>query len=181
MSRLPPCEESVRQSTGFPRGVLRCVHGPAACTTATLMVLVAAVAAVAAMTACGGAPDHPPTDTVAVTPEVRAAPPSTTAVPSDDRGRIALGGDIFNGRAAGGICFTCHGRNAIGTQLAPNLTDQTWINGDGSVEFIANTIRTGVPAPKQYPSAMPAFGSLLSDDQIRSVAAYVNSLSPGPQ
>lgn len=166
------------QSTVFPRGVLRCVPRPVACTTATLMILAATLAA---MTACGGAPDHPPTDTVAATPEAGAARSPTTAVPTDDKSRIALGGDIFNGRAAGGICFTCHGQNAIGTALAPNLSDETWINGDGSVEFIANTIRMGVPAPKQYSSAMPAFGSLLSDDQIRSVAAYVSSLSPGPK
>lgn len=178
MSKLPPCKESVRQSTRFPRGVLRCAHGPATDTTATLMILVATVAA---MTACGGAPEHPPADSVAVVPEAGAPPPGPTAAPTDDQGRIALGGDIFNGRAAGGFCFTCHGQNGIGTQLAPNLTDETWIHGDGSVEFIANTIRTGIPTPKQYPSAMPAFGSQLSDEQIRSVAVYVNSLSRGTQ
>lgn len=137
----------------------------------------ALVAAVGAVTACGGAPDHPPTDTVAATPEAGPAPPATAAVPPDAQGRVALGGDIFNGRAAGGICFTCHGADGVGTPLAPSLRDQSWIHGDGSIEFIANTIRTGVPAPKQYPSAMPAFASLLSDDQIRAVAAYVNSLS----
>ena len=145
------------------------------------MTRMVTAAMVVAVTACGGAPDHPLTDTVAVEPEARPAPPASTPVPADEQGRIALGGDIFNGRAAGGICFTCHGQNAIGTQLAPSLRDQSWIHGDGSVEFIANTIRTGVPAPKQYPSVMPAFESLLSDDQIRSVAAYVNSLSRGPQ
>lgn len=130
--------------------------------------------------ACGGAPDRPPTDTVAGESQAPVVPAAATPPPAGEQGRLALGGDIFNGRAAGGICFTCHGQNAVGTQMAPNLTDQTWIHGDGSVEFIANTIRTGVPQPKEYPAMMPPFAGMLTDDQIRAIAEYVYSLSrPG--
>lgn len=139
---------------------------------------VRAAALLASAVACGGAPDHPPGDTVSA--ESRAAPaPPVAPVPADEQGRIALGGDIFNGRAAGGVCYTCHGQDGTGTQLAPNLRDQTWIHGDGRVEFIANVIRTGVAQPKQHPSAMPGFAGMLTDDQIGAVAAYVHSLSRG--
>lgn len=43
------------------------------------------------------------------------------------------GDRIFHGSAVGGTCFTCHGQDAKGTQLAPELTDKQWINGDGSL------------------------------------------------
>lgn len=141
------------------------------------------VFAMAAAVGCGGAPDHP-RDTVAVgsppTTQSPQLPAGTGAqVPTDSAGLVALGGEIFNGRAAGGVCFTCHGPNGVGTQLAPNLGDQTWIHGDGSLEFIANTIRTGVPNPKQHPAAMPPFAGMLDEQQIRAVATYVRSLSTG--
>lgn len=94
---------------------------------------------------------------------------------------IALGQSIFQGRVAGGTCFTCHGQDAKGTQLAPNLTDGQWLNSDGSFEAIVGTVTTGVAKPKQYPAAMPPMGGAqLSPDQIRAVAAYVHSLSRGP-
>lgn len=154
----------------------RLVHPYGARLQTSVTLLAAAVATVG----CGGAPDHSP-DTVAVgsppTTQSPQLPPTPRAVPTDSAGLVAVGGEIFNGRAAGGICFTCHGQNGGGTQLAPNLRDQTWINGDGSLEFIANTIRTGVPNPKQYPSAMPPFAGMLDERQIRAVAMYVRSLS----
>ena len=79
---------------------------------------------------------------------------------------VALGDSIFEGQAAGGICYTCHGPDAKGTQLAPDLTDQQWLNGDGSVEFIANVVRNGVLQPKQFPAPMPPFGATLNDQQL---------------
>jgi mono/diheme cytochrome c family protein len=90
---------------------------------------------------------------------------------------VALGDSIFHGRAAGGICFTCHGQNAEGTPLAPNLTDQQWINIDGSLASISQTVHQGVPQPKQHTSPMPGFAGVLTEDQIRAVASYVYSLS----
>ena len=89
---------------------------------------------------------------------------------------VALGDSIFHGRAAGGICFTCHGPDAKGTALAPDLTDATWINIDGSRAAIANIVRTGVLQPKQHPGPMPPFAGF-TDQQLQAVAAYVYSLS----
>lgn len=92
--------------------------------------------------------------------------------------QLALGDSIFRGRAAGGTCFTCHQLNAKGLpDLAPDLTDTKWIHGDGSYEFIVETIKKGVMKPKQAAAPMlPRGGTSMTDDQILAVAAYVYSL-----
>jgi mono/diheme cytochrome c family protein len=92
---------------------------------------------------------------------------------------VALGDSIFHGQAAGGTCATCHGANAKGTPLAPDLTDDKWITGDGSYGFIVNTDTHGVPNPSPpYTAPMPPMGGAsLSPDQINAVAAYVYSLT----
>jgi mono/diheme cytochrome c family protein len=92
---------------------------------------------------------------------------------------IALGDSIFRGKAAAGTCITCHQANAKGIPgLAPDLTDKTWLHGDGSLSAIIATIENGVPKPKQAASPMlPRGGTNLTNEQIRAVAAYVYSLS----
>jgi mono/diheme cytochrome c family protein len=92
--------------------------------------------------------------------------------------QVALGDSIFHGQVAGGTCTACHGQDAKGTAVAPDLTDQQWINGDGSYDFIVTTVTNGVPKPKQHPAPMPPKGgATLTDDQVKAVAAYVYSLS----
>jgi mono/diheme cytochrome c family protein len=91
---------------------------------------------------------------------------------------IALGDSIFHGQVGGGTCTACHGQDAKGTAVAPDLTDNQWINGDGSYQFIVTTVTNGVPKPKQHPAPMPPKGGApLNDDQVKAVAAYVYSLS----
>lgn len=134
----------------------------------TLMVVLAA--------ACGGGESRPAADTT----QAPAAPPAAgpQAPEAGRSGPVALGDSIFHGQAAGGLCATCHGEDAKGTQLAPDLTDREWLNGDGSLDFIVKTVTSGVPKPKKYPGAMlPMGGANLSPDQVRAVAAYVYSLS----
>ena len=118
-----------------------------------------------------------------LTPVVESAAPATPA----GRGGmvvlltpqlVALGDSIFEGQAAGGTCMTCHGPDAKGTQLAPDLTDDQWLNVDGSYQAIVNVVQNGVPTPKKHPAPMPPMGgSSLTPDQVRAVAAYVYSLS----
>lgn len=92
--------------------------------------------------------------------------------------QIALGDSVFHGQVAGGTCTACHGQDAKGTPVAPDLTDSQWLNGDGSYTFIVNTVTNGVPMPKQHPAPMPPKGGApLNDDQVKAVAAYVYSLS----
>jgi cytochrome c oxidase cbb3-type subunit 3 len=71
-------------------------------------------------------------------------------------------------------CSSCHGENAEGNRDlgAPTLTDAIWLYG-GSREAITYTLvnaRNGV---------MPPWSPRLSEDEIRSVAAYVHSLGGG--
>lgn len=92
---------------------------------------------------------------------------------------VAQGQQLFNGQ---GICFTCHGMNGTGGQLAPDLTDGNWLWIDpaaGDVETqIATLIETGVAQPKEYPAPMPPMaGVQLSQEQIRALTAYVMSIS----
>ncbi len=90
---------------------------------------------------------------------------------------VAAGEAIFTGA---GICFTCHMPGGVGGPLAPNLTDNEWINTDGSYEGIVQTVTTGVPEPQQHPGIMlPKGGTNISDEDVRAVAAYVWSLSQG--
>ena len=91
---------------------------------------------------------------------------------------VAMGDSIFRGQAANGICYTCHGPDANGTALAPNLRDDTWLNTDGSLTGIAGIVRSGVPQPKQHPAPMPPQGPpVLTEEQVRAVSSYVYSLT----
>ncbi len=88
---------------------------------------------------------------------------------------VGQGKKLFTGS---GNCFTCHGANAKGTPLAPDLTDKTWLQIDGSYPAIVKLIHTGVPQPKEHPAPMPAMGGAqLSESQICAVGAYVFSLT----
>jgi glucose/arabinose dehydrogenase/mono/diheme cytochrome c family protein len=93
-------------------------------------------------------------------------------------GMVALGDSIFHGAAAGGTCAGCHGPDAKGTPLGPNLTDDQWLWGDGSLRAIQRTIHRGVPQPKQHTAAMPPMGGATLDlRQLHAVASYVYALS----
>jgi mono/diheme cytochrome c family protein len=93
----------------------------------------------------------------------------------------ALGDSIYHGLAAGGTCAGCHGTDAKGTPLAPDLTAKKWLWGDGSYASIVKTIREGVAKPKEHTGVMPPMGGAqLSPAQLAAVGAYVFALShPG--
>jgi cbb3-type cytochrome c oxidase subunit III len=91
---------------------------------------------------------------------------------------FAQGDSVYHGQIAGGTCAGCHGADAKGTPLAPDLTDSKWIWGNGSLASITDVIRKGVPAPKQHTGVMPPMGGAqLTPAQLAAVAAYVYSLS----
>ncbi len=91
---------------------------------------------------------------------------------------VALGERIYHGQVGGATCTGCHGADAKGTPLAPNLTDTEWLWSDGSYPAIAKTITAGVPQPKRYRSPMPPLGGAqLTPDQVSAVAAYIWALS----
>jgi glucose/arabinose dehydrogenase/mono/diheme cytochrome c family protein len=99
-------------------------------------------------------------------------PPGATAA------QVALGDRIFHGQAADGTCAGCHGSNAKGTPLGPDLSSGKWLWGDGSLASITRIITDGVPNPKEYRSGMPPMGGAqLSSSQVAATAAYIWALN----
>lgn len=78
-------------------------------------------------------------------------------------------------------CSQCHGAGAAGVQASgyPNLLDDSWLWG-GSMDEIAYTVTHGIrneQSPDTRWSEMPAFGEILTGDEIAQVVAYVRSIS----
>ena len=71
-----------------------------------------------------------------------------------------------------GVCAACHGPEGKGNQMlgAPNLTDDIWLHG-GSTTEIETVLRNGIQGN------MPSFSSLLSDTEIKLLAAYLISMN----
>jgi mono/diheme cytochrome c family protein len=75
-------------------------------------------------------------------------------------------------------CAGCHGGDANGTPVGPDLTSGKYLWGDGSVAALSATITAGVAQPKQYRQAMPALGGAqLTPDQVRDISAYLWSVA----
>jgi glucose/arabinose dehydrogenase/mono/diheme cytochrome c family protein len=106
-----------------------------------------------------------------------AGPASLPTPPGQTPQQVALGAQIFHGQQ-GGTCAGCHGANAKGSPLGPNLTDGKWRWGDGSIPSIAETITKGVPTPKDYRSGMPPMGGAqLDPTQVLALADYIWALN----
>ncbi len=99
-------------------------------------------------------------------------PPTVTAA------MVAKGRELFVGP---GLCVACHGFDGTGA-IGPDLTDTMWLHPDGSYLALVARIIHGVPDSESVSgTAMPPKGgSALTDDEVRSVAAYVWSLSRPP-
>jgi cytochrome c oxidase cbb3-type subunit 3 len=83
-----------------------------------------------------------------------------------DPDAAARGAKVFSKT---GQCFDCHGPDARGDPAigAPDLTDATWLYGDGSLPSIALSIADG------RAGACPAWSDRLSPATIRAIALYV--------
>lgn len=104
-----------------------------------------------------------------------AAPATAQEETPPDAKQVEDGKKIFTGK---GLCMACHGADAKGTPLAPDLTDEEWLNVDGTLQSIVALVRTGVQTPKEHPAPMPPMGGAsLKPEEIEAVAAYVWSLS----
>ena len=146
-----------------------------------------AVATIATMglVACGGgdeAADQPATDTTG-TPQAQAdEEPGGQMAANLPEGvtqqQFNQGQQLFTGQ---GGCAACHGPDATGTQLAPDLTDGEWINvSSRDYDEIVQLINTGVPQPKEHPGPMPPMGGAnLSEEQVQALAAYVVGIGQG--
>lgn len=92
------------------------------------------------------------------------SPEQLEAVFQDPKNREA-GKAIFSGK-----CASCHGQSGEG-QIGPNLTDDYWIHGDGSMSAVFTVVSTGVPE-----KGMPPWGNMLKREEILAVVSYVHSL-----
>jgi mono/diheme cytochrome c family protein len=104
--------------------------------------------------------------------------PGNPAIPSSlPRGvtaaTIGEGKLIFEGP---GNCTSCHGADAKGTDMGPDLTakKRLWVSDYASY---VKLVTDGVPQPKQHGMPMPpAGGTDLTPDQVKAVAAYAWAL-----
>ncbi|RKF14612.1 cytochrome-c oxidase, cbb3-type subunit III [Roseovarius spongiae] len=81
------------------------------------------------------------------------------------------------------FCAQCHGSGAAGAKGYPNLLDNDWLWG-GRIEDIHATVAHGIrneEDPDARYSEMPAFGDILSKEEIDQVVNYVMSLSKTPR
>jgi glucose/arabinose dehydrogenase/mono/diheme cytochrome c family protein len=119
----------------------------------------------------GGEPEPPE----GINPNAGLADIASLPVPPGaTKDQVALGDRIFHGEVDGGTCSGCHGGDAKGTSVGPDLTSGKWVWGDGSLASIAQTITYGVPNPKLSTGVMPPKGGAnLSDADVAAVAAYV--------
>jgi cytochrome c oxidase cbb3-type subunit III len=84
-------------------------------------------------------------------------------------------------------CAACHGEDMRGNPQigAPNLTDNVWLYGDGSIYDIERTLLYGIRAGvsnSHDEAEMPGFGlrGVLSEAQIRNVVQYLLQLNGRP-
>jgi mono/diheme cytochrome c family protein len=140
----------------------------------------ATVLLILAMAACGGTDAPPPAEdhaTEAAAPAAAEAAQDMNLPDGVTAAMVTEGEAIFTGA---GICFTCHMQGGVGGPLAPNLTDEVWLNVDGSYESIIRNVTDGVPEPKEHPGIMlPKGGTNITDAQVAAVSAYVWTLSNG--
>jgi mono/diheme cytochrome c family protein len=134
--------------------------------------LAAALAAAACAdrggTAAGGAASAQEGEEVRLRP-VGTLPPGVSTE-AGEKGR-----DVYER-----TCVMCHGEQGEGTRLGPSLTDAEWLGGrTGSFEEIASVVRDGaVPDSTRYPAPMhPRGDGSLTEDEVRSVAAYTYSIA----
>lgn len=133
------------------------------------LVLVLAVAVHATVIGCGGGS----TNNQAATDAPAAPEPPATPNASN----TAATGDLAEGKAVYvQRCALCHGQTgkgdgpgAKGLKPAPaNHTDATYMSSKSDEELL-NVIRNGK-------GAMPAWGKVLTEEQIQAVFKYVRSL-----
>lgn len=109
--------------------------------------------------------------------KIKAAQPQGPAGPDAallsaalaDPAKLAVGQKVFAEK-----CAPCHAPDGGGL-VGPNLTDNYWIHGKGTLVDIYTVVQNGVPD-----KGMLAWGPLLSPEELVGVVAYVKSLKGKP-
>jgi mono/diheme cytochrome c family protein len=115
------------------------------------------------------------------------ASPAPAYISPSDTALVARGKSIYAAQ-----CAACHGaalegqpdwrmRLSSGRLPAPphDASGHTWHHPDKVLfDIVKNGLVPGKTAPEGYQSDMPAYGSLLSDEDITAVLAYIKSQWP---
>ena len=107
---------------------------------------------------------------------VSTSPAKAQSLPTGvTQAMVDKGNEIYH---KAGLCYACHGTDAKGL-VGPNLTDDVWLHSKGTYDDIVKQIVDGVTKEQSKSGVpMPAKGgSSITDDEIKSVAAYVYTLS----
>jgi glucose/arabinose dehydrogenase/cytochrome c5 len=122
----------------------------------------------------------PATAPVTAAPAPTYAEPAPAAAPAEGAGlptppgataaQVTAGMALFKGKT----CAACHGQDATGGSIGPDLTTGSPLWTDGSLAGITDVITKGVPTPKKYRSPMPPMGGMqLAPDDLAAISAYV--------
>ncbi len=84
---------------------------------------------------------------------------------TQDAAVVAEGKGLYDSR-----CANCHGPDGGGL-VGPNLTDEFWLHGDGSVAEVLHIVNVGVPD-----KGMLAWKDQLKPAEVQAVSAYVVTL-----
>jgi len=155
--------------------------------TKSFVVLPVLAVATAAIAACGGSKSSSTSTSPApaATPSASSAPaaamtPARGALPAGVTAAMVTAGDsLFHASS----CVRCHGPDAKGRQNGPDLTSGHFMHlPTGSYDEIVKIITNGVPAdsikdPSHRLPMRGRGGGSLTDEQIKSIAAYVYKLS----
>lgn len=81
-----------------------------------------------------------------------------------DNNFVSGGREVYQAK-----CSACHGPELQGT-IGPNLVDEYWLHGKGQLTDIITVIRKGV-----LDKGMPAWETMLKENEIKSVVALIGS------
>lgn len=122
------------------------------------------------------------TQSTAASPAQQATP----SMPTLEAEQIALGRDIYVQQ-----CARCHGANLEGEanwkeqnedrSFRPpphDATGHTWHHSDTMLTEAIEQGGARLPATIGGPSTMPAFGEVLTDEEIAAVLSYIKSSCP---
>lgn len=95
---------------------------------------------------------------------------TATAETADGADAAASAASVEKGKTSYGMfCQACHGPEDTTIDSPSNLFDTKWYNSDGP-HGIEKTIREGIAE-----KGMPAWGQMISDEEISSIIAYLLS------
>src|SRR5580765_130382 len=106
-----------------------------------------------------GRPAHPPTQSPASQPRPKSATQQTYTATQVREGEVRFGAQ----------CGFCHGKDATGGELGPDLTRSEIVSKDARGDKIGPVVRAGRPN-----AGMPSFGTLSQDD-LGAIVAFLHS------